>query len=237
MDFINQARQAGYTDDQIRQYMATALVKQNNSQPSTQTNQSALQSADPTIQGFFDQARKSGYTDDQIKQYMDKKSVTNQLKQQNGEQQSVLSTDAPLSQAFGVYNPTNEVFSSGINTGADLAAPVGTKVALPPGKWQVLDSFSGAVGPGYIGNSVNSGYGNSALVKNIQTGESLRFSHLMQNQLQAGQLVDGGVVFGVTGATGNTTGPHLDLEYRNSQGQLGDVMQSPYAQFLNTNGQ
>lgn len=151
-----------------------------------------------------------------------------------GSQSTILGTPAPLTQPFGNSNPNVEVFSKGINSGADFGAPVGTTVALPQGQWQILQAYAGDTTPGHVGDDTNSGYGNSVLAQNLQTGEKLRFSHLSQVGVQPGQDVSGGNVIGATGQTGNVTGPHLDLEYYNSAGQLGDVLKSPYAADVNT---
>jgi murein DD-endopeptidase MepM/ murein hydrolase activator NlpD len=132
----------------------------------------------------------------------------------------ILSQAGPLTQAFGNYNPSVEKYSGGINYGADIGVPVSTKVALPEGRWQVIDANASG--------GMNSGYGNSIYVQNLETGEKLRFSHLSKVGVNKGDIVSGGRVVAETGATGNVTGPHLDLEYRNPQGQLADVMSSRY---------
>lgn len=63
------------------------------------------------------------------------------------------------------------------------------------------------------------GYGNSVLLK-LPTGEMLRLSHLANlGNYQLGQVIYPGTYVGTTGATGNVTGPHLDVEYYNTQGQ------------------
>lgn len=116
-----------------------------------------------------------------------------------------------VTQKAGAYNPAIERFSSGINTGTDIGVPVGTPITLPQGRWDVQESYSGARGRGYIGNPENRGYGNSALVRNVDTGEQFRFSHLLQSLVQAGQRLGGGII-GYSGATGNVTGPHVDIE-------------------------
>lgn len=133
----------------------------------------------------------------------------------------------PITQQFGVVNPQTEVFSKGINTGVDIGVPKNTPVSLPNGKWQVVSAFNGAKG-GYIGDNENQGYGNSVVVKNVDTGETLRFSHLSQLNIPSDTL-QGGQVIGLSGATGNVTGPHLDVEYHNSKGQLQDFLSTPYA--------
>lgn len=136
----------------------------------------------------------------------------------------------PITQPFGNKNAGVEVFSHGVNSGVDIGVPKNTPVALPNGKWKVISAFNGAKN-GYVGDNENSGYGNSVLVKNIDTGETLRFSHLNQIHIPSDTL-EGGQVIGLSGRTGNTTGPHLDLEYKDAQGKLGDFMQTPYASSL-----
>lgn len=132
----------------------------------------------------------------------------------------------PITQAFGNKSGV-EVFSHGINTGVDIGVPKNTPIALPKGKWKVISAFNGAKN-GFVGDNENSGYGNSVYVQNVDTGEKLRFSHLNQVHIPSDTL-EGGQVIGLSGATGNTTGPHLDLEYRDSNGRLGDFLQTPYA--------
>lgn len=147
--------------------------------------------------------------------------------------QSSIVAHGGVTQRFGNVNPSVEVFNKrGINTGTDFSTPIGTPVAVPPGRWRVVDAFGGAKGHGYIGNNVNSGYGNSVLVVNEDTGEKMRFSHLSRVSVQPNSVVEGGSVIGLTGATGNVTGPHLDLEYYDANGQATDILRSIYAQFL-----
>lgn len=143
-------------------------------------------------------------------------------------QQQLLSGKGKITQFFGNRNPI-ERFSGGVNYGTDIGVPEGTKVALPDGQWEVVEAFNDAQGAGYVGNNTNRGYGNSILVRNRDTGEMLRFSHLSDAMARAGQVLDGGTVIGLSGSTGNVTGPHLDLEYRNERGQLADILKSRYA--------
>lgn len=137
----------------------------------------------------------------------------------------------PVTQTFG-QKSKYDVFSGGVNYGVDFGVKTGTPVGLPPGEWRVVDAYGGAVNNGYIGNKTNNGYGNSVLVKNTKTGESLRLSHLSQVGVKSGQIIPGGTVIGTSGKSGNVTGDHLDVEYRNSSGKLNDVLQTPYSRYL-----
>lgn len=143
---------------------------------------------------------------------------------------SIIPKDTSITQQYGNYNPDVEVFSNGTNTGTDFGTSVGTPISLPKGQWEIVEAYKDAQG-GYIGDSENQGYGNSVVVKNLETGEKMRFSHLSHVGVEKGQTLTGGKI-GATGGTGNVTGPHLDLEYYNNQGQLGDVSQSPYGGYL-----
>jgi murein DD-endopeptidase MepM/ murein hydrolase activator NlpD len=146
-------------------------------------------------------------------------------------QGSILPGRAPVTQTFG-QNSKYDVFSGNKNWGVDFGIKEGTPLAVPPGEWKVIQAFGGAKGKGYIGDKTNSGYGNSILVMNPKTGETLRFSHLNGINVQPGQVVKGGTVIGASGGTGNATNPHLDLEYRNASGKLADVLNSPYSKYL-----
>ena len=138
----------------------------------------------------------------------------------------LLSAKGPITQAFGNYNPAlyRGINKAMRNTGLDIGVPEGTNVNLPPGLWEVVDARRG----GY-----NSGYGNTIKVKNTQTGEQLRFSHLSKiAKIKAGQKLSGGVRVAQTGRTGNVTGPHLDLEYYDKAGRVSDVLRSQYRGYL-----
>lgn len=152
---------------------------------------------------------------------------------QMGHQGSVMPGRAEVTQKFGNYNPGlyRGINKSMTNTGTDFALKPNTPLALPPGTWEVMEAFDRASGGGR-GNKQNMGYGNSVLVRNTQTGETLRFSHLNGVNVQRGRTYKGGTVLGTSGATGNVTGPHLDLEYRNEGGQLADVLTSRYSNYL-----
>jgi len=142
--------------------------------------------------------------------------------------QNITNTSAqgvPITQQFGNFNPGlyRGINRSGRNTGVDFGLPEGSPVTLPEGNWEVTDT----------GRGWNSGFGNSIMVKNIQTGESLRFSHLSKMApVKRGQRIGGKTTIALTGSTGNVTGPHLDLEYRNKSGVLGNILTSRYGRFF-----
>lgn len=134
-----------------------------------------------------------------------------------------------ITQSFGAYNPAIEKFSGGFNRGTDFEATEGSSVVVPEGTWFVVESFDSAP---ENKRAANRGYGNSILLRNLMTGEMMRFSHLSQVNVRPGQVVKSGESVGATGKTGNATGPHLDIEYFDQQGKLEDVQKSPYAKLF-----
>lgn len=84
--------------------------------------------------------------------------------------------------------------------GIDIAVPVGTPIKT---------TISGRVI--YAGWN-NQGYGNLVIVENGPW--RTYYAHLSEIPVQVGQWVEAGEVIGLSGNTGNSTGPHLHYEVR-----------------------
>lgn len=110
---------------------------------------------------------------------------------------------APLAKMHVIqtfHNPG--AYSLGYHTGVDLEASTGTVVH--------------AVADGIVVASDTSGsYGINVQVKHNDGTYSL-YAHLSSKTVQKGTRVTAGRMIGRSGNTGNTTGPHLHLEIRNS---------------------
>lgn len=133
-----------------------------------------------------------------------------------------------ITQAFGNRSSV-EAFSKGVNLGTDFGVKKGTPLALPPGEWEVMTTFTGAK----EGNrGANSGSGNLVKVVNTKTGEMLAFEHLSGVGVRPGQRLNGGTVVGLSGNTGNSTGPHASIPYQDASGKYHDIMSSPYAKYI-----
>jgi hypothetical protein len=65
----------------------------------------------------------------------------------------------------------------------------------------------------------SSGYGNWVRVAHAN-GESTIYAHLQSLAVKVGQTVDQAAMLGALGTSGNSSGPHLHFEERNSQGVL-----------------
>lgn len=86
------------------------------------------------------------------------------------------------------------------HNGLDLAVPVGTPVS---------NSAAGTV----IQSGWNGGYGISVYV-DCGDGVIIRYGHLSEVYVEVGQTVSQGETLGLSGNTGNSTGPHLHFEMR-----------------------
>jgi murein DD-endopeptidase MepM/ murein hydrolase activator NlpD len=105
--------------------------------------------------------------------------------------------------------PVGGVLTQGSHAGhiaLDFGIPVGT---------QVHSSMEGKVV--YAGWN-NEGYGNLVIVEN--GSYKTYYAHLSQIPVSIGQQVKAGETIGLSGNTGNSTGPHLHYEVRKDGAQI-----------------
>lgn len=98
------------------------------------------------------------------------------------------------------------------HTGLDFAAPEGTPIHAVANGVITETGWAGA-------------YGNRTEMK-LEDGTVLWYCHQSQIDVHPGDVVAGGQVIGLVGATGNTTGPHLHLEVRPGGGDPVDPYQA-----------
>lgn len=121
---------------------------------------------------------------------------------------------AAVSTPFGKEGP---MWSSGRHTGQDYAVPVGTKVyATAPGT-VVAEGASGGV------------YGNWVKLK-LAGGYEAIYAHLSGDNVKKGDTVTAGQQIGLSGATGNVTGPHLHYEVRQNGTPVNPTTAATFAQ-------
>ncbi|MET9554588.1 LysM peptidoglycan-binding domain-containing M23 family metallopeptidase [Streptomyces sp. NPDC006645] len=107
------------------------------------------------------------------------------------------------------YRAAGGSWASGYHTGVDFAASSGTTVK--------------AVGPGTVVSAGWAGsYGNEVVIKH-DDGQYSQYAHLSSLSVSAGQSVGGGDRIGLSGSTGNSTGPHLHFEIRTGPSYGSDV--------------
>jgi murein DD-endopeptidase MepM/ murein hydrolase activator NlpD len=98
------------------------------------------------------------------------------------------------------YGSSGGLWSSGAHTGIDFHADLGTEVR--------------AVATGEVVEAGSDGsFGNSVVIKH-RDGTYTQYGHLSSISVSAGQSVTSGQKIALSGATGNTTGPHLHFEAR-----------------------
>ncbi|MBC9718393.1 M23 family metallopeptidase [Streptomyces sp. TRM66268-LWL] len=107
------------------------------------------------------------------------------------------------------YKAGGAVWSSGSHTGVDFHAASGTSVH--------------AVGMGTVVEAGWGGaYGNNIVIK-MNDGTYTQYGHLSSIAVTVGQQVTPGQQIGLSGATGNVTGPHLHFEARTSPDYGSDI--------------
>ncbi|MDJ0465685.1 LysM peptidoglycan-binding domain-containing M23 family metallopeptidase [Streptomyces sp. H27-C3] len=107
------------------------------------------------------------------------------------------------------YRASGGSWSSGYHTGVDFSASSGTSVK--------------AVGAGTVVSAGWSGsYGNEVVIKH-NDGRYSQYAHLSSLSVSSGQSVTGGTQIGLSGSTGNSTGPHLHFEIRTGPSYGSDI--------------
>ncbi|WP_413801787.1 M23 family metallopeptidase [Streptomyces iranensis] len=100
------------------------------------------------------------------------------------------------------YQASSGLWSSGSHTGIDFHASTGTTVHSV-GMGEIVEA-------GWGGS-----YGNNVVIK-MNDGTYTQYGHLSSISVSVGQKVTPGQQIGLSGATGNVTGPHLHFEARTS---------------------
>ncbi|MDQ0773103.1 murein DD-endopeptidase MepM/ murein hydrolase activator NlpD [Streptomyces aurantiacus] len=117
------------------------------------------------------------------------------------------------------YKMSGSMWSSGYHTGVDFVVPTGTALKSVGAGTVVSAGWGGA-------------YGNQVVLQ-LADGHYAQYAHLSSLSVSAGQTVTAGQQVGLSGATGNVTGPHLHFEIRTTPDYGSDV--DPLA-YLRANG-
>ncbi|WP_335976092.1 MULTISPECIES: M23 family metallopeptidase [Streptomycetaceae] len=107
------------------------------------------------------------------------------------------------------YKASGSLWSSGSHTGVDFLVGSGTPVHVVAAGTVVSAGWDGA-------------YGNDVIVRHAD-GKYTLYGHLSKVLVSAGQTVTEGTQIGVSGATGNVTGPHLHFEVRTTPSYGSDI--------------
>ncbi|MFI6422960.1 peptidoglycan DD-metalloendopeptidase family protein [Streptomyces sp. NPDC050842] len=137
-------------------------------------------------------------------------SQSSQTSQPSGASTSASGWVAPVSGGFSTpYRASGSMWSSGYHTGVDFIASSGTTVRAVGAGTVVSAGWSGA-------------YGNEVVIQHAD-GNYSQYAHLSSLSVSSGQTVTGGQQIGLSGSTGNSTGPHLHFEIRTSPSYGSDV--------------
>lgn len=111
----------------------------------------------------------------------------------------------PVEHSYPITNPYGRPgnYAAGYHTGVDFGVPVGTKVRAPRRGKVVTASY-------------DSSYGYYVVIQGRRRFRRKRWllAHLSKRKVRVGQRVRRGQVVGLSGNTGNSTGPHLHAEQR-----------------------
>ncbi|MFI0896323.1 peptidoglycan DD-metalloendopeptidase family protein [Streptomyces sp. NPDC020983] len=107
------------------------------------------------------------------------------------------------------YKSSGSLWSSGHHTGVDFLVWSGTPVHSVAAGTVVQAGADGA-------------YGNDVIIKHAD-GKYTLYGHLTRPVVSVGQTVTEGQEIGISGATGNVTGPHLHFEVRTTPSYGSDI--------------
>ncbi|MFD7133370.1 peptidoglycan DD-metalloendopeptidase family protein [Streptomyces sp. NPDC059894] len=107
------------------------------------------------------------------------------------------------------YRMSGSMWSSGYHTGVDFVVSTGTSLKAVGAGTVVSAGWGGA-------------YGNQVVIK-LADGYYAQYAHLSSLSVSAGQTVSAGQQIGLSGATGNVTGPHLHFEIRTTPNYGSDI--------------
>ncbi|MFD0340064.1 peptidoglycan DD-metalloendopeptidase family protein [Streptomyces sp. NPDC127117] len=107
------------------------------------------------------------------------------------------------------YRASGSNWSSGSHTGIDFPVATGTSVKSITSGTVVAAGWGGA-------------YGNQVVIKHAD-GHYSQYGHLSSISVSTGQAVSAGQQLGLSGATGNATGPHLHFEVRTGPAYGSDI--------------
>ncbi|SEC29157.1 M23 family metallopeptidase [Streptomyces sp. TLI_105] len=107
------------------------------------------------------------------------------------------------------YKTGGSLWSSGSHSGIDFHAAYGTRV-VSVGSGTVVEAGWGGA------------YGNNIVIR-MNDGTYTQYGHLSSIEVYVGQTVEPGQQIGISGSTGNSTGPHLHFEARTSPEYGSDI--------------
>ncbi|MFF0477445.1 M23 family metallopeptidase [Streptomyces sp. NPDC004284] len=127
------------------------------------------------------------------------------------ERRRLASFQAPVAGSYVStgYKTGGSLWSSGHHSGIDFHAAYGTRV-VSVGSGTVVEAGWGGA------------YGNNIVIR-MNDGTYTQYGHLSSIEVYVGQTVEPGQQIGISGSSGNSTGPHLHFEARTSPEYGSDI--------------
>jgi murein DD-endopeptidase MepM/ murein hydrolase activator NlpD len=107
------------------------------------------------------------------------------------------------------YHKSGAMWASGYHTGVDFVVPTGTPLKAVASGTVVTAGWGGS-------------YGNNVVLR-LPDGKYAQYAHMSSISVSVGQTVSEGQRLGLSGATGNVTGPHLHFEIRTTPSYGSDI--------------
>lgn len=115
-------------------------------------------------------------------------------------------------QLTGKFGELAEVRGNQPHTGIDFAMPQGTSLR---------SLFSGTVEKVYDGKGPTASLGNGVKIDDGH-GHHIIYGHMSKVNVHKGEQIDKGEFIGLSGSTGNSTGPHLHFGMKDDSGHFVD---------------
>ena len=113
----------------------------------------------------------------------------------------------------------------------DIPISTGNRVVAVDGGTVIQVTYWDGRGYGQYGPNELATYGNSVLIEQ-PNGYRVRYAHLSQLNVSEGQVIGQGQLIGLSGSTGNSSGPHLHLEIYTPGSGAGQGISPSYVNWI-----
>ena len=122
-------------------------------------------------------------------------------------------------------------YSGHTHNAGDIPISTGNRVVAVDGGTVIQVTYWDGRGYGQYGPNELETYGNSVLIEQ-PNGYRVRYAHLSQLNVREGQVIGQGQLIGLSGSTGNSSGPHLHLEIYTPGSGAGQGISPSYVNWI-----
>ncbi|MDX2931580.1 M23 family metallopeptidase [Streptomyces ipomoeae] len=185
---------------------ATSETSQSSTKARLSQSSAPAESTDSSKVSEVSEASESTGSQSSVEEAKESTSTADQAAESSGSGFTLPIQGATIGTA---YKTAGSMWSSGYHTGVDFVAPTGTSLTAVGAGTVVSAGWGGA-------------YGNQVVIQ-LADGYYAQYAHLSSISVSAGQSVNAGDQIGLSGATGNVTGPHLHFEIRTTPNYGSDI--------------